>query len=87
MGVGRGWGVQAPQCSASSTASARDATICPGTWQFVLEPVGEKAARLILRARSGPSPTTWFDIVAEPGYFVLTRGMLLGIKRRAEAAG
>jgi hypothetical protein len=63
-----------------------DATSCPGTWQFVLEPSGEDATRLILRARSGPAPTTWFDVLAEPGYFLMTRGMLLGIKRRAEAS-
>ncbi|HEX3198586.1 MAG TPA: hypothetical protein VHR39_13640 [Propionibacteriaceae bacterium] len=63
-----------------------DATTCPGTWQFVLEAGGENATRLMLRARSGPSPTTWFDILAEPAYFLMTRGMLLGIKRRAEAS-
>ena len=56
-----------------------------GTWQFVLEPIGNGATRLILRARSGTSPTRAFDIVAELGYFVLTRGMLLGIKQRAES--
>jgi hypothetical protein len=50
----------------------------------VLEPAGENSTRLILRARSGPSPTTWFDILAEPAYFLMTRGMMLGIKRRAE---
>jgi hypothetical protein len=61
-----------------------DVGTCPGTWQFVLEPAGEDSTRLILRARSGPSPTTWFDILAEPAYFLMTRGMMLGIKRRAE---
>jgi hypothetical protein len=61
-----------------------DVDTCPGTWQFVLGPDGENATRLILRSRSGPSPTTWFDILAEPAYFAMTRGMLLGIKRRAE---
>ena len=63
-----------------------DATTCPGTWQFVLEAGGENATRLMLRARSGPSPTTWFDILAEPAYFLMTRGMMLGIKRRAETS-
>ncbi len=63
-----------------------DATTCPGTWQFVLEAGGENVTRLILRARSGPSPTTWFDILAEPAYFLMTRGMMLGIKRRAETS-
>ncbi len=63
---------------------SEDATSCPGTWQFVLEPVGDSATRLLLRARSGPSPTTWFDVLAEPGYFWMTRGMLRGIRRRAE---
>lgn len=53
-----------------------------GNWQFVLEASGENATRLILRARSGPSPTPRLDIVAEPGYFL----MMLGIKRRAEAS-
>jgi hypothetical protein len=61
-----------------------DVGTCPGTWQFVLEPAGEDSTRLILRARSGPSPTTWFDILAEPAYFLMTQGMMLGIKRRAE---
>jgi hypothetical protein len=63
-----------------------DATTCPGTWQFVLEAGGENVTRLMLRARSGPSPTTWFDILAEPAYFLMTRGMMLGIKRRAETS-
>jgi hypothetical protein len=63
-----------------------DATSCPGTWQFLLESAGDNATRLILRARSGASPTTWFDVVAEPAYFLMTRGMLLGIKERAEAS-
>ena len=63
-----------------------DATSCPGTWQFVLEPIGQDVTRLILRQRSGDSPTGWFDTLAEPGYFVMTRGMLLGLKQRAEAA-
>jgi hypothetical protein len=61
-----------------------DADSCPGTWQFVLEPAGDRSTRLLLRARSGPGPTTWFDTLAEPVYFLMTRGMLLGIKRRAE---
>ena len=52
----------------------------------MLEPAEENSTRLILRARSGPSPTTWFDILAEPAYFLMTRGMMLGIKRRAEMA-
>ena len=51
-----------------------DATSCPGTWQFVLEADMDNATRLILRARSGASPTTWFDVVAEPAYFLMTRG-------------
>jgi hypothetical protein len=63
-----------------------DATTCPETWQFVLEAGGVNATRLMLRARSGPSPTTWFDILAEPAYFLMTRGMMIGIKRRAEAS-
>jgi hypothetical protein len=61
-----------------------DTDNCPGTWQFVLEPVSDRCTRLILRARSGPSQTAWFDTLAEPAYFVMTRGMLLGIKSRAE---
>ncbi|HET8603675.1 MAG TPA: hypothetical protein VFM09_07080 [Marmoricola sp.] len=66
----------------SETADA-----CPGTWQFILEPAeGGSSTRLLLRARSGRGPTTWFDTLAEPGYFLMTRGMLLGIKRRAEAS-
>jgi hypothetical protein len=62
-----------------------DAETCPGTWQFVLEPAGMNTTRLILRSRSRRSPTTWFDTLAEPAYFLMTRGMLLGIKQRVEA--
>ncbi len=64
-----------------------DAGTCPGTWQFVLDRADEHGTRLLLRARSGQSPTTWFDLLAEPGYFLMTRGMLLGVKRRAELLG
>lgn len=53
------------------------------SWQFVIEPQPDGASRLILRTRSLMVGGFW-DII-EPGTFIMERGMLLGIKERAEA--
>lgn len=53
------------------------------SWQFVIEPQSDGASRLILRTRSQMVGGFW-DII-EPGTFIMERGMLLGIKERAEA--
>jgi hypothetical protein len=61
------------------------------SWRFNLRPLGASAARLLVRARPRPLSTR-ADRVArevellllEPGYFVMERGMLRGLKTRAE---
>jgi hypothetical protein len=52
------------------------------TWQFVIVPQGDGTSRLIVRDRSSLSGGLW-DII-HPGIFIMERGMMLGIKSRAE---
>jgi hypothetical protein len=58
------------------------------TWAFVLEETGERSTRLILRERSGLAPGTLDAVLnyllMEKQHFVMVRGMLRGIKHRAE---
>ncbi|HEX6535241.1 MAG TPA: hypothetical protein VF041_11620 [Gemmatimonadaceae bacterium] len=58
------------------------------TWSFALVPVGERSTRLITRSRCA-SPESLRErltyLAIEPPAFIMTRKMLLGIKRRAEA--
>jgi len=57
-------------------------------WQFGLYPVDERRTRLISRNRARtPRTLGWifFMCVLEPAAFIMTRKMLLGLKRRAEA--
>lgn len=61
--------------------------IVTGTWQFVLQDAAAGGSRLLLRTRTGPGRPTGlriFDFIFRPGYLVMDRAMLLGIKRRAE---
>ena len=51
-------------------------------WQFVLVPQADGSTRLVLRSRSAAQG--WFWDVIRPGEFIMARGMLLGIKERAE---
>ena len=51
-------------------------------WQFVLVPQADGATRLILRTRTMAVGGFW-DLI-HPGIFIMERGMLLGIKERAE---
>lgn len=51
-------------------------------WQFVLVPRSDSSTRLILRTRTMMKGGFW-DII-HPGVFVMERGMLRGIKQRAE---
>lgn len=62
------------------------------TWSFVLRPESRDHTRLIVRGRSSPPPgfpgrlaRATELLILEPGYFVMERGMLRGIKRRAGA--
>ena len=56
-------------------------------YQFVIVPQGDGTSRLILRTRT--MMTGWLWSLIRPGAFIMERGMLLGIKERAEqlAAG
>ena len=51
-------------------------------WQFILIPQANGTTRLVLRSRS--SLEGWLWDVIRPGEFIMARGMLLGIKQRAE---
>jgi hypothetical protein len=51
-------------------------------WQFILVPQTDGTTRLIARARELNSPGIWG--IMRPGQFIMERGMLLGIKERAE---
>jgi len=61
------------------------------SWTWFLEEIGEEKTRLIVRIRIGYSPSVATALmvhgVMEPGSFIMERKTLLGIKRRAEAAG
>lgn len=58
---------------------------------FVLDPVDAHTTRFIVRTRNSQPPNlmglamSWFGLVTfEPTHFVMERGMLLGVKERAE---
>jgi hypothetical protein len=51
-------------------------------WQFILVPQMDGTTRLVARGRDTKTGTIW-DVI-RPGQFVMERGMLLGIKERAE---
>lgn len=62
---------------------------CPGTWQFVLEERPGRTTRLLFRERRSadqPLLAKLPNLLLEPGYFIMDRGMLLGIKKRVERA-
>jgi hypothetical protein len=52
-------------------------------YQFVITPQADGSSRLILRTRTMMTGGIW-DII-HPGVFIMERGMLHGIKARAEA--
>lgn len=52
-------------------------------WQFNLVPQNDGMTRLVIRSRSAAQG--WFWDLIRPGEFVMMRGMMLGIKERAEA--
>lgn len=51
-------------------------------WQFVIHPEPDGSSRLILRTRTMMTGGFW--TIIHPGVFIMERGMLLGIKERAE---
>jgi hypothetical protein len=55
------------------------------TWAFVLRPIDAAHTRLLLRTRTHGWGAPVLEGLLEPGVFVMERGMLRGIKDRAEA--
>jgi hypothetical protein len=51
-------------------------------WQFNLIQQGDGTTRLVIRSRSAAEG--WFWDIIRPGEFIMMRGMMLGIKERAE---
>jgi hypothetical protein len=54
------------------------------TWAFLLVPQDGGTTRVIMRRRGG-RPTA-FDRVMSPGYVFMDRGMLRGLRERAEGS-
>jgi hypothetical protein len=58
------------------------------TWSFTLRPTPAGATQLLVRTRAAYRPRALLGlalpVLLEPAHFVMERGMLLGIKRRAE---
>ncbi len=53
------------------------------TWQFILIPYSDGTTRLLLRTRTTLTGGLWTLI--HPGVFLMERGLLQGVKQRAEA--
>jgi len=51
-------------------------------WQFNLVPQSDGTTRLVIRSRNAAQG--WFWDLIRPGEFIMMRGMMLGIKERAE---
>jgi hypothetical protein len=67
------------------------AILLEGWGAFVLDPVDEGTTRLIIRTRGDGTPSVTSTLLApfgllvfEPAHFIMQRGMMLGIKARAE---
>jgi hypothetical protein len=54
-------------------------------WMFVIIPQPDSSSRLVLRSRTNAVGGFW-DVI-HPGIFTMERGMLLGIRDRAEGSG
>lgn len=57
------------------------------SWAFVLQKIDEQSTRLITRTKwvtSLPTSLHVMNYILQPGYFIIYRKMLLGIKERAE---
>ena len=68
----------------------RHETSAGGTWTFILVPQTAQTTRLIVRSRGPEAPTMpgrlFWLMVFEPAHFIMERGMMRGIRDRAEAA-
>jgi hypothetical protein len=54
----------------------------PASWAFLLQPEDHGRTRVVMRRRGGDP--TLFDRVMAPGYAFMDRGMLHGLRQRAE---
>ena len=68
-----------------SSAVDQDHATWSDIWQFVLVPQADGSTHLILRSRDAKEGWIWHAM--RPGEFIMARGMLLGIKERAEGMG
>jgi hypothetical protein len=59
-----------------------------GSWAFILEPIDANTTRFIVRWRAdwreSPLASSLNTVILEPAHCIMERGMLLGIKKRAE---
>jgi hypothetical protein len=60
----------------------QDAGTWVEVWQFHLIPQADGSTRLVIRSRSAAEGLLWDAI--RPGEFIMMRGMMLGVKERAE---
>lgn len=60
----------------------QEAGIWSDVWEFILIPQSDGTTRLVTRGRDMKSGGIWN--VIHPGQFIMERGMLQGIKKRAE---
>ena len=78
---GKRWAVESEQPTSEMAFNA--------SWAFILEAIGERTTRLLIRFRVGRAPslplTLFCRLLLEPERFVMERAMLRGIKWRAEA--
>lgn len=84
-------GAWSPGEGISEGAADRPATDAAVSWVWFLQPIDETSTRLISRYRSDYGPglanrLAYGPLVVQPVGFAMSRKMLLGIKKQAEAA-
>ena len=87
LGQGPSWPVAVVEPNRALVLDMRNMGGLDWVWQFGLYPVDETRTRLVSRSRVR-AQALWARLLThaiEPAGFVMTRGMLLGLKNRAEA--
>ena len=87
MGQGPNWPVAAIEPNRALVLDMRNVSPFDWVWQFGLYPVDENRTQLVTRSCVRAN-TVWARLgtyAIEPAGFLMTRRMLLGLKRRAEA--